>query len=106
MKNQNQYRWGLPLLCLLSYLVSGKENIAMSISDTFFLVGIVCLIVGGAKIVKKTGFFYLPRYGFKQFFSIITNAKYSREPIGDSYTEFLHSTSKDDTYKFLSYWLW
>ncbi len=97
MSRKNLNRLILALLCVVSYIVSGKENVKMTISDTCFLIGIACLTVGLARIVKRTGFFFFPQYGIRQFIVLITNAKRPRKPIGESYEDYIRATDKKMT---------
>lgn len=89
MRRRKLYPLALGLLCAASYALSRKASLAMTLSDTCFLVGMAWLIVGLAAVVRRTGFFFLPAYGIKLFFSLFANRGGPRATAGESYEAYL-----------------
>jgi hypothetical protein len=94
MNKLKNYWWSFPVLGFVCYMFSGKASLAMTISDTMFLMGIIYLITGSILVIRNTGFFDLVQLGMKQLLAIVMNSKVPRKT-----DECQRSTSGDKAYK-------
>ncbi|MDP4121368.1 MAG: DUF3899 domain-containing protein [Bacillota bacterium] len=98
MSNLKKYLWSLPVLGFVCYLFAGKLSITTTISNTLFLMGMICLIVGGILLIRRSGLFFFTKYGIKRFFSILFNKKVSSSSAGEDYETYIKAVSENKTY--------
>lgn len=88
-------------ICAFGLLATGLGGTKRAISDGCFLVGATCLVVGLAKLVRETGFFFIPLFGFREFIALITRGRGKRGNLGEQYEEYRRAVGRDASYGFL-----